>query len=730
MADQAGVADTGTMHRIAAGECRDIEAMEANSIASFLTQRSTTGLELVLANDRSEGKARPPSCLRDFPFDFTESEATRPRDLPTFLHDFTPSTDIRHTDTVPRTLTMQPHGASTAPQPTPRPTPPHLRHRHRRPPRGSNGPEKPLPLNTAAFQASQVATPEVDPALLDFANGGFVPDTGSSNAAVKLAAIGCKVSAPVPTSGDVRNHTSSHKATRPVAPTGVWQTGPKGSKIMSPASTNDPTAIKLSNRPAAPRSAWADKPHIHRAAPKIPRKAAWEFSVSSSSRGWGDQHDDLGLRDFDGGWAPAPPDWDNRPGFRNGQSADKIFAWIATTNDNLDAVTEPRAVSIQDDSKTTLPNEVAPRYWVPTKIDGQSPKLFWSALLQSTDVKPIDAADLAGQSPFWALFKDDKSAFLIDHEQPIVAGPDPDENENERIARENDLGSHHVAEAKLATEKAKLEARRVRKVLKDERRRQALEVNGLSPTGPPQIKTISNLLVRVATLDDAAAVCKIYIQSVDHTCAVPEVTYRTKEHIETRIQSARTAKLPFIVAYERGKRIKPPKKGRHQSYNGGEDVVLPDEIHGFAFADEYGERDGIYRFTATIEVYVNLEKQNSKVGTSLLNKLLSLLDPTYVERGGYETMGDLDGAGPQRNIRSIVVQYPYDADQSEKMKWIYGWLSREAGFKKTGDMTDIGEKNGKGLNLAVLQKTTGASRDPEDPTPAVQPNDGAPLGSV
>ncbi|KAK6441990.1 hypothetical protein LTR95_001776 [Oleoguttula sp. CCFEE 5521] len=623
---------------------------------------------------------------------------------------------------------MQPNSASTPAQPVPRATPPHMRHRRR--PRGGTGPATTPPIDTTAAKAVKAPVLRATSTTLRSTTGGFVPDTDASNPIDKLTALGCKVSAPVPVSGDVRNHASSLQPTRPSASRSAWMPACKDSKAISPAPTTEPAARKASSRPAATRSAWADKPHIHRAAPKLPRKAAWEFLVSSSSRGWGDQAEGPGLQDFDGGWAPVPPDWDNRPGFRNGQSADKIFAWIATTNENLDAVTEPRAVSLLDDLKTTLPNEVAPRYWVPTKIDRQSPKLFWSALAQSTDVKPIDEVDLLNQHPFWTLFKDDKSAFLADHEHPVVAGPDPDENENERLARENDLGSGRVAEAKLATERAKLEARRARKVMKDERRRQALEANGLSPTGPPPIKTISNLLVRVASLDDAAAICKIYNQSVEYTCAVPEITHRTKEHIETRIRAARTGKLPFIVAYERGKRIKAPKKGRNQNYNGGEDIVLPDEVHGFAFAGEYGENDGIYRFTATIKIYVNSEKQNHKIGSCLLDKLLSLTDPTHVERGGYETIGELDGAGPQRNIRSIVVQYPYDAEQNEKLGWICGWLNREAGFKKTGDMIDIGEKNGKALNLAILQKTTGASREPEASAPVVQPNGGAALGSV
>ncbi|OQN96035.1 hypothetical protein B0A48_18026 [Cryoendolithus antarcticus] len=625
---------------------------------------------------------------------------------------------------------MQPHGASTT-QPKPRLMPPHMRHRRR--PRGGAGPEKPPPIDTTAAQASKASIPQAISATLESATGVFVPDMDASNPLDKLTALGCKVSAPVPVSGDVRNHTSNLKPTSPSAPRSAWMPTRADGKAISPdsARSNNQQANNKSARPPAPSgSIWADKKQIHRAAPKLPRKAAWEFSVSSSSRGWGDQAEGPGLQDFDGGWAPAPPDWDNRPGFRNGQSSDKIFAWIATTNENLDAVTESRAVSLLDDLKSTSTNEVAPRYWVPTKIDGQSPKLFWSALAQSTDVKPIDEVDLLNQHPFWTLFKDDKSAFLADHEHPVVAGPDPDENENERLARENDLGSGHVAEAKLATERAKLEARRARKVMKDERRRQALEANGLSPTGPPPIKTFSNLLVRVASLDDAASICKIYNQSVEYTCAVPEVTHRTKEHMETRIRSARTAKLPLIVAYERGKRIKAPKKGRNQNYHGGEDIVLPDEVHGFAFADEYGENDGIFRFTATIKIYVNLEKQNHKIGSCLLDKLLSLLDPTHVERGGYETIGELDGAGPQRNIRSIVVQYPYDAEQNEKLGWICGWLNREAGFKKTGDMIDIGEKNGKALNLAILQKTTGASREPEASAPVVQPNGGAALGSV
>jgi hypothetical protein len=156
--------------------------------------------------------------------------------------------------------------------------------------------------------------------------------------------------------------------------------------------------------------------------------------------------------------------------------------------------------------------------------------------------------------------------------------------------------------------------------------------------------------------------------------------------------------MPYLVACEKGGVIKARannnKKSKRNMRGGDEDIVLPDVVIGFAFADDFNDLKGMYRFTAEMEVYVHTDYYMKGVGKCLLDKLMGLLDSHYLERGGYEVVGeDMDGTGQARVVKNIVVHLSYD--KPEKLEWIGKWLEGWLQFRRVGVLDGIGTKNGK-----------------------------------
>jgi hypothetical protein len=160
-------------------------------------------------------------------------------------------------------------------------------------------------------------------------------------------------------------------------------------------------------------------------------------------------------------------DWDSRPAFRDNQSAKQIYAWRDAAEDaivGLDTTVPRKELTAMSDAYP----EVAPRYWIPIVIGNEAPQTFWNELLKSTEPKPTDEGDLDGAMPWWELYESSTGNLLKVREQPKIEGVDPDETRNERLARENDLGSDRHTENRKNFEKAKRDAER-------EKRRRAQE---------------------------------------------------------------------------------------------------------------------------------------------------------------------------------------------------------------------------------------------------------------
>ena len=83
------------------------------------------------------------------------------------------------------------------------------------------------------------------------------------------------------------------------------------------------------------------------------------------------------------------------------------------------------------------------------------------------------------------------------------------------------------------------------------------------------------------------------------------------------------------------------------------------------------------------------------IASCLLDKLLALLDPDYVERGGFDTVGDdLDPVSPSRIIKTLIMNYAYDSERTDKLDWVTRWLCK-LDFEQTGNLLGIGNKLGR-----------------------------------
>jgi L-amino acid N-acyltransferase YncA len=303
--------------------------------------------------------------------------------------------------------------------------------------------------------------------------------------------------------------------------------------------------------------------------------------------------------------------------------------------------------------------------------------------------------DLAEAQPWWNRRIENQS-FLRDPQALPEIGVDPDDEDAEqRLRRRHDLGSLTHAENRRALELDRKETKLAKQKKADAKhQRLAAMADNLDHL---RISTGVKLFVRAARKEDMEAIANIYNFYILNTTSTPEIDPRTKDQMQQRWKDTRLNRMPYLVACERGGIIKARannKKSKRNMRGGDEDIILPDVVIGFAFADDFNDLKGIYRFTAEMEVYVHTDYYMKGVGKCLLDKLMGLLDSHYLERGGYEVVGeDMDGTGQARVVKNIVVHLSYD--KPEKLEWIGKWLEGWLQFRRVGVLDGIGTKNGK-----------------------------------
>jgi phosphinothricin acetyltransferase len=104
--------------------------------------------------------------------------------------------------------------------------------------------------------------------------------------------------------------------------------------------------------------------------------------------------------------------------------------------------------------------------------------------------------------------------------------------------------------------------------------------------------------IRLATADDAAAICRIYNQGIEDRVATLETELRTPEERRTWLTS-RSPRHPVIVA------------------------ETDDQITGWGGLNVYNAREA-YRFVADFSIYVDRAWRGKGVGGVMLTRLVEL----------------------------------------------------------------------------------------------------------
>ena len=164
---------------------------------------------------------------------------------------------------------------------------------------------------------------------------------------------------------------------------------------------------------------------------------------------------------------------------------------------------------------------------------------------------------------------------------------------------------------------------------------------------------VAVMLVRSATIADAAAMARIYNHYVAETIVTFEEVAVTVDDIERRIQEVQSSSLPWLVAEQ------------------GSDIV------GYAYASNWKRRYG-YRFSVEVTVYLDPACARRGIGTRLYAELLPALK----------------AAGIRVAIGGIAL--PNDASVL---------LHEKFGFEKVAHFKEVGIKFGQWIDVGYWQRS-------------------------
>ncbi|KAK4631157.1 hypothetical protein CLAFUW4_02959 [Fulvia fulva] len=432
---------------------------------------------------------------------------------------------------------------------------------------------------------------------------------------------------------------------------------------------------------------------------------------------------------WSGQWAPAPVDWDSRPAFRSDQNEGQIQQWLnchemilaknvteeervlstgPTTIGGTTYAFNPSDEAVSSGAEQPM-GDMCPSYWIPVVFRRISPQQHWEEILLSTPA-PEDKDDLRDVRPYWETLPRGAHFFPV-VEFPAITGVDPDENAMEKLKREHDMGSGQHAENRKNFERAKAAAKNEKQRLKAQKKAH-ITAKVIKSAGSlkqePAIKPGFKIFLRSAKPIDMQAIRDIYNHYVNATCAVPETVSQTDGDMLRQYHDVLRNKMPFIVAVERGGVVKARKKK-----NFGEDLVLPDKVIGFAFANDYKKSsESMYCYAASLSIFVHVDHHGKGVGSCLMDKMLALLDPGHIERGGYNIEGEeLEALGPPaRVLKSILIEFSHEqtTQGTKRLAWTDRWLAT-LGFWQQGLLSEIGSKLTHAVDLAIFHRRTGTS---------------------
>lgn len=164
----------------------------------------------------------------------------------------------------------------------------------------------------------------------------------------------------------------------------------------------------ITKAPGNPRWPRGPQPYKKTVWPKtkdmmyIPSSSDSDGGVSFRSNSNGDpEYDIKKLTDWNGDWLPAPETWSARKGHADRHFGAHIAQWAQAI---------PRECHIQvylPPNTFTLSKEVAPRYWLEVKIEGDNLRENWQKLVTTkSEPELVDENDVVDYLPWWELYED------------------------------------------------------------------------------------------------------------------------------------------------------------------------------------------------------------------------------------------------------------------------------------------------------------------------------------
>lgn len=356
-----------------------------------------------------------------------------------------------------------------------------------------------------------------------------------------------------------------------------------------------------------------------------------------------------GLAAWDGKWNPAPVEWGLRPAF-NHSSKDHIeFMATWVEQNRTQAKTNPIAVNTND----------------PGFRAGTAPAAGERTLGSPIDTKTHET-----------ILPDDDFTKAKRHETATTAS----DMLKDRI-RLPGIKSKEVYSAEYGSKAERKAQREAFTALVEE-----LEaVTSSHPVVNPHMPK-ANIYIRPVESGDLRQVVSIYNHYIDHSVVAPEMKRLNERQWAGRLADCRESNYAFLVAVQ----LVTKDAGNGNNRRGQQETIC-----GFAYADDYGDKENAWRYTCELQVYVGSWILRKGVGKSLIDRMMVALDPEYIPRGAVKFNGGADAVryegGGVRVIRNIVITLPYAAKDENTLKWQKRWLSQWR-FEQMGCLLGIGRK--------------------------------------
>lgn len=354
-----------------------------------------------------------------------------------------------------------------------------------------------------------------------------------------------------------------------------------------------------------------------------------------------------GLAGWDGKWNPPPVEWGLRPAFDHSSKDHIEFMATWLEQNQVQAETNPIELNTED----------------PAFRAGTAPAAGGRTLGSPIDTKTHDT-----------ILPDDDFTKAKRHETANTAS---DMLKNRiRAPGSKSKGVYRAEYGSKAERKAQREAY---SALVEE-----LEaVPSPHPAVNPHIPK-AKIYIRPVESGDLRQVANIYNHYVDHSVVVPEMKRLNERQWAGRLADCRESNYAFLVA------VQLVAKDGVINRRGQQETIC-----GFAYADDYGDKENAWRYTCELQVYVGNWTLRKGVGKSLIDRMMVALDPEYIPRGAVRFNGGADAAryegGGVRVIRKVVVTLPYAAKDENTLKWQKEWFSQWR-FEQMGCLLGIGRK--------------------------------------